>query len=273
MRFILHVGVHRTGSTLVQGVLWTVANSLTNSPLGYCGPKRLRVMDGFSQVPQNCGMDGAPKEEEAEMRHADVRAELADWLEKQDAAGKGTAILSEENIIGTIGTNLSAGRPYPNIDKRLAAYRRVLPRDPDVIAFGLRSYGPWWTSEWNYIKGAGHSVPKKTELRDKVMGDFRGWPEMVTSIRNAFPEAELWAWQQEHLPEQTSLVIETLTGTDSKGLKYPEKQINSSAARGSTQQVFQDAELELLNKAYKLDIQALRSPETKLLWLSHEDFE
>ena len=267
MRFVLHIGAHRTGSTLIQGALWTAAHKNAAAKCAYWGPHRLRKMEEFPRVTEHCNEAGQATSLKAVNRHTKVRRNISKWFDEQDAKGTKTVVVSEENIIGTMERNMREGRMYPAIEARLAAYAAVFPQKPSMIGMGVRSYASWWTSSFNYTHGGGHEVPDPVTLRNAVMDDFHGWTEVVASVRRSFPDSKLVLWQQESLNDVSEDIVATLSGAPRKGLDVAKKQVNTAASRGSDITLFSPDDIETLDAAYARDIAALQQPIDGVRWL------
>jgi len=267
LRFVLHIGAHRTGSTLIQGALWTAAHKNAAAKCAYWGPHRLRKMQEFPRVTEQCNEAGQATTVTAVNRHTKVRRNFARWFEEQEAKGIKTVVVSEENIIGTMERNMREGRMYPTIEARLAAYAQVFPQKPSMIGLGLRSYASWWTSSFNYIHGGGREVPDPAKLRDDALKMVFGWRDVVASVRRSFPDSKLVLWQQESLNDVSEEIVATLSGAPRKGLAVNKKQVNTAASRGSDIAVFTQEDIAVLDDAYARDIADLQRPVTGIKWL------
>ncbi|WP_147125610.1 hypothetical protein [Shimia ponticola] len=268
MRFVLHIGAHRTGSTLIQGALWTAAHKNAAAKCAYWGPHRLRQMQEFPRVTEQCNEAGQATTVKAVNRHTKVRRNITRWFEEQEGKGTKTIIVSEENMIGTMERNMREGVIYPTIEARLAAYAQVFPQRPSMIGLGLRSYASWWTSSYNYIHGGGREVPDPAKLREDALRMVHGWPAVVASVRRSFPDSNLVLWQQECLNDVSERIVATLSGAPRKGLEVNKKQVNTAASRGSDVTLFTPEDIEALDAAYARDIEVLQRPEDGVRWLA-----
>lgn len=267
MRFVLHIGAHRTGSTLIQGALWTAAHKNAAAKCAYWGPHRLRQMQEFPRVSEQCNEAGQATTVTAVNRHTKVRRNFSRWFDEEEAKGTKTLVVSEENIIGTMERNMRDGVMYPTLEARLGAYAQVFPQKPSMIGLGLRSYASWWTSSFNYTNGGGREVPDPVMLRDRVVAGGPRWPEVVASVRRSFPNSIVLLWQQECLNDVSEDIVANLSGAPRKGLAVNKKQVNTAASRGSDVALFNDVDIQTLNASYARDIAALQAPLEGVRWL------
>lgn len=177
MDLILHLGAHRTGSTAFESMLVARQTALAGQGVAVWPNARVRRIAGFQEV----ASDGPSPDAAAALATA--------W------AGEGAdrLILCEENILGTMLGNLMAGALYPDLARQLANYRAILPVQPRRIGLGIRGHAGYWTSCLSFVARR-RWVPALADLAPQVAADPRGWVEVVSDLRAAFPAAEILVW-------------------------------------------------------------------------------
>lgn len=180
----LHLGAHRTGSTVFQRIFKRNHDRLAAAGVGYLGPGHLRETDYF-YLDEKAGFDAGARERFAADR---------------DAAGGMRLVLSEENILGSMRLNLQQRRFYPKVRSRLVAYAGLFGQAPARVGLALRGYAGYWGSAYSYLLPA-HNLPPFENLASDLAGTARGWLDVITDIRAVFPEAEIVVWRLEDMQD------------------------------------------------------------------------
>ena len=110
MDLILHLGAHRTGTTALQKVLQARRRLLKLSGVQVLGPSALRSTG---------------------------------WALPDRGAGISRAVLSDENLIGTMFGNFTSSALYPRAAVKLAELAERVWVAPHGMFFALRSYADY----------------------------------------------------------------------------------------------------------------------------------
>ncbi|PWE33703.1 hypothetical protein DDZ14_03275 [Maritimibacter sp. 55A14] len=188
LEVVLHIGAHRTGTTTLQHHLHLNRDNLTKNGIAVWGPERTRagLFTGLIRAP--APLSGAQALRGA-LSSARIRREIAALRE----AGHSHLLVSEENMIGDIRTNLAAGALYPQAAARLGALGAGFGADCTSVAVALRSYDSYWASAIAYAIRAGLPLPDAAGLA-RLAGARRGWRQVLRETAAAFPGARLVVW-------------------------------------------------------------------------------
>ena len=256
MRLILHIGAHRTASTLIERMLSALAAARPDLGLAVWRPADMRAIPGFKTVPGLFDSKGVPHSREAEDTFNAVRADMSARLDAAERAGVKTLLISEENICGGMRANFKRGRFYPAIGPRLVAFARVLGRTPVRVALGLREYGAVWNSAYGYLDRVENTLPAPREAAEMLMERPRGWPAVVAAMREAWPLSKLLVWRQEDLGAPAAAAA--LCDVDPELLIDPERQVNATgSAGGRATELFSPVERRKLARRYERHIATL----------------
>lgn len=187
MDIVLHIGAHRTATTTFQSYLRRHLPELARMGIGVWGPLRTRkgLLSGIRPDAPNLAAAGAH-----------LRAQL----QRRRAAGLGTLLISDENILGSVQANLKDRQLYAGLDARLGAYAQAFDGQVTRIVLSIRSLDAWWGSVAAYGIGRG-APPLSRKARHEIALSERSWQDVVTEVARAFPGAELRVQPFEGRPE------------------------------------------------------------------------
>ncbi|MGO4851316.1 hypothetical protein [Phaeovulum sp. W22_SRMD_FR3] len=234
MEIILHIGAHRTGSTALERCLSDNAEVLRAEGTAIWGPTRMRSLLNFDKA-MSLRAAMRAKDPEATAAWTTLRAAFAQELAAEADAGITKLLISEENMLGTMRSNLLEGRLYANARRNLAAYAALLPHKPVRIGIGIRDYAAYWLSAYAYVISRTHAapIPDLAELAPALADCRRSWTKVLASVSEVFPQAERFVWRVEELRgrplEVACQLIGRENGTD--GLRPLEKSVNASRLR------------------------------------------
>ena len=192
MELIVHLGVHRTGSTSFQASLSNNRGILQAEGIALWTPQVLRQMAGFSKTVMMVRGGQAPA----------LKTMLARECDQLQADGMRQLLISEENIIGTMEANLRRASLYPDAAERLQAYAEILPASPKRIAIGVRNLTDYWVSVYGYILNSAKAVPQPFDKLAPRLAQAGGWLPLIEAIRHAFPNTEIVVWPMEERAHQ-----------------------------------------------------------------------
>ncbi|KAB2886216.1 MAG: hypothetical protein F9K34_02930 [Albidovulum sp.] len=177
----VHLGVHRTGTTALQRLLQRHADRLAAAGIGYLGPATLRGEELAGDLRAWTKARAAG--------HAPVPSPLTAECGRLVAAGCTHVVISEENLPGTMGPNLSRAELYPNAEARLADLSAALPVAPARIFLTVRDYPGYWRSSHAHALLAGDDADFDASRFAGAAGN--SWMPLLCAIRATFPDARV----------------------------------------------------------------------------------
>ena len=192
MELIVHLGVHRTGSTSFQASLSNNRGILQAEGIALWTPQVLRQMAGFSKTVMMVRGGQAPA----------LKTMLARECDQLQADGMRQLLISEENIIGTMEANLRRASLYPDATERLQAYAQILPVAPKRIAIGVRNLIDYWVSVYGYVLDTAKALPQPFDKLAPRLAQAGGWLPLIETVRHVFPNAEIVVWPMEERAHQ-----------------------------------------------------------------------
>ncbi len=165
---VVHIGAHRTGTTSFQEFLRLNDRLFAESGIFALYPPRSR------------------------------QGEFGSIQTQHDRA-----ILSEENLIGTMENNVNYRALYPNVASNLKRGWPLLGQAGKVY-ISVRNYSDWWNSAIAFCITRGMKMPNQSVI-EEIAKSKRGWPEVIDDVRATFTKAEIvvreFSWKPEN-PKQ-----------------------------------------------------------------------
>lgn len=208
MEVILHIGMHRTGTTSFQALLRQNKAVLAARAMTVWGPDRTRngLFTGLIHNPEELTPDM--------IRRGDRAAGLIRIeMERSARSGQTRLLVSEENIAGSIRSNLRSSRLYPQIDGRLERIAGAFAGRVTRVGMAIRSYDGLWSSALAYGLMHGMPLPDQDRL-DRLVTQPRRWRDLVRSVHSAFSGAEVLVWPFERFGTRADAPLAILAGAD-----------------------------------------------------------
>ena len=266
MDLVLHIGAHRTGSTMVAQSLAATIATHPDCGVALWGPRRLRDIPGFQVATQRLDEDMEPINKTAAIGLDQLASLIARDVAKERDRGIHKLILSEENFIGGMRNNFQTGVFYPDVAHRLASFDSLLPMSPLRVALGVREYGAVWTSAYHYQPQSGRDVPDLARARATLMDHKRGWPEVANAARKVWPDAEVMMWQQEHLVSSGAQICAQIMGLRADQIVMPTGKVNARKLTTARPTVFSSEERKHLTHRYNRHLRRMQSA-GNILWV------
>ena len=206
MRVILHIGAHRCATTTFQHYLRANADRLAGQGVGVWLPPRTRRGLFSGIIPAKSSPDPITLAERARGR---IRLNLAKSAER----GVTTLIVSEENIVGTMGEISRLGQLYPAAGERVARYRDAFGDALTDVVLNLRSQHTFWPSVLAYGLGRGRALPGAA-LLGRIASAARGWREVAEDVACAAPGVRLHLLPFERYAGRPEAQFAEITGLD-----------------------------------------------------------
>lgn len=176
-RIVLHVGAHRTGTTLFQEYLRQRSEAAQHLGIFFRGIKVTR-----EELLRDVIYRDYPKPSPST---SDTTAALREHLSCKNRR----VLVSDENIIGTMENNFLKGALYPNPVEHISRISTLLPSF-DTLYISVRTYSDWWMSAFAHLVENDHIVFHRGTF-DEVFENKRGWFEVVQEIGEAYPMAKI----------------------------------------------------------------------------------
>ena len=182
-RIIVHLGAHRTGTTLFQEYLFKVSDQAEKNGFDLIGINQTRggMLEGLFRGVTDTSLE--------QQRLAEENATKLLKKFERTKAEKRHLVLSDENIIGTMEENLRQGTMYPSITKRIRRFK--LPfREVDRFYLSIRNTSDWWASCIFFLVGRGVQLPKEHEV-ERIAQSKRGWKDIIKCIWEEYPDVPI----------------------------------------------------------------------------------
>ncbi len=237
MDITLHLGAHRSASTVFQNYMSENRHELANRGIGYWGPQHTRsgLLRGVVAVP------GAIAEPTAQFRRA--RGRIALNLKQVEGRGLRQLIISDENMIGAPRRNLRESKLYGAIGQRLARYGEAFDGRIARVVLSIRSQDRWWSSVAAFSVGRGHRVPTKDDL-DRLVTTNRHWRDVITDLACALPGAALIVLPYETWGGVPEKKLTLMTGLANPPMTYAREWLNRAPGLAQLRQVLRDRGLK-----------------------------
>lgn len=183
MDVILHVGAHRCATTTFQHYLRRNSERLNTDGIGVWEPRRTRngLFHGILPGPQ------------ADVRGSRyrrgvgrVRVNLALAAERFR-----NLIVSDENMLGTMGQNQRSASLYGAAGDRMARFFPAFEGHVSDVILNIRSQETYWASVFGYGLMRGRPMPEP-EMLERLSHDQRSWRDVITDLACALPGVRLW---------------------------------------------------------------------------------
>lgn len=202
----IHLGAHRTASTLFQNWMGRNTVALLQADVGFWGPRRTRngLFAGLLR-PVTDPSDGDRKASQRAVGR--VRMEL----NRAKMSGARDVVISDPSLIGALGPMLYENLLYPELHARLARFAPAIGGDTLRIGLGIRNYDTFWASALAETVQSGHDLRDSDGL-DMLVTQPRRWRHVIEDIVDVFPEAEVIVWSHEAWGSQPDAQLTALLG-------------------------------------------------------------
>ncbi len=225
LEVILHIGAHRTGTSSLQLALRQNRQNLMKNGVVFWGPRETRAGMFSGLLRHRRGLDLA-----REKRVARNRGLISIELQRLQARGVRTLVISEENIIGTMVENLRTGLLYPGLDRRLGPFFDVFRGHLVRVGMAIRPYGDYWASVLSYGLRSGR-VLADSEVLERLARLPRPWRRVVADVALAFPGIDITVWDFDRLIGRPQVQYRLLTAARRGWIAPMTQKANASPGR------------------------------------------
>lgn len=180
----------------------------------FVGPQRTRngFLTGVIKNP-----DHATAEDDRLARRSVGRMQIE--MAQMEGQSVRHLVISEENLIGSMGQNLSSCQLYDQAEARLRRLAPAFGDRPITIGLGVRSYASLWSSQIAFRIKSGSTLPREGKL-DRLATQPRRWRDIIGDVASVFPAARIVVWTFEAWADRPAQLTAALTGmpqpTDAK---------------------------------------------------------
>ena len=206
-KVIVHLGAHRTATTLLQQTLAEHAEQLLSDGLDLLVPPKTRrqVFDGLIKRPST-------RSTEDEETAAHSARKLRNRFRKFQQDKELSLFVSEENILGTMRECRDSCTKYPELRERLSPYAEAFSHVDELI-LGIRNSHHWWCSVLAYTVGEYASLPTQPEI-DQIVASKRTWSDVISDIQSCFPDTKLTVREHPYNPNRIGPDLADQTGIE-----------------------------------------------------------
>ena len=204
MDITLHIGPHRTGTTCFQNYMQRAQDALSEDGVAFWGPQQTR--DGVF-----AGVYSRIKDRRGAGDNTRFDQDLQERLDAAREAGVRHLVVSEENMMGSIGQNVRHKVLYKDVGKRVAHFAQAFGDEVTSIVISPRSLDVFWCSSLAYAVSNGLTAPDAAQSA-AIARSFRGWRHVVADIASAVPEVELKVLPFDEFAGRPDRFLEVATG-------------------------------------------------------------
>jgi hypothetical protein len=197
MKLHVHVGVHKTATTYLQGRLASNGPKLNSAGIGVMplGPFRQFFTRNLMKYPAET-------------------FRIENHVEKFFPGGVPAKIhgliLSDENLIGLCNGLVSTGKAYQRADIRLSHLKRLLAGHRITMFMAVRSYDTFTSSAYCEAMRHTEQFSSFDSFRARLDLEALRWPTLVRFFSEALKPAEIKLWRFEDFREQSDRVCREL---------------------------------------------------------------
>lgn len=184
MDVTLHLGTHRTGSTTFQSYMARHSNTFQTRGRSFWGPKRTRG-GLFAGLQPNMKLSSGRRKLQ---KRAQGRVHM--HLDLAAKAGITNLLISDENMIGSVRSNLRKRSLYPAIGERLARIAPALEGHSIRVMLNIRAQDLFWASSAACGVARGHPMLQGLAF-DEITENTRTWRDVIQDLSCALPDAEI----------------------------------------------------------------------------------
>lgn len=204
MDVILHLGAHRTGSTTFQSYMTRNTTALRERGVVFWGPERTRA-GLFAGIQPNGGVSIG--------RNTQTRAygRIQMQLDKAAKSGVKTLIVSDENMIGSVRSNLRTRSLYPAIGERISRYAPAFGGRLNRVVLNTRAQDLYWASCAAYGVSRGHPMLRAIAF-EAMTANGRSWRDVIADLSCAVSGADISVLPFERFSGRPDTLLRCMAG-------------------------------------------------------------
>jgi hypothetical protein len=197
LKIHLHVGVHKTATTFIQGRLKGNLSKLNRAGIGFMPVLAFR----------NTYVKNLMKIDPTKFRLEDHMDEFFPRGVPEKVRG---IIISDENLLGLCGAMLNSGKIYAGVRMRLAHLRKLLAGHEVTLFCAVRRYDTFLASA--YCEGLRTNVRYITfeDFSSRVNWKAISWLTMLQKFENGLKPDDVRYWRYEQFRPNAEMVLQEL---------------------------------------------------------------
>jgi hypothetical protein len=134
-------------------------------------------------------------------------------LDKAAKSGVKTLIVSDENMIGSVRSNLRSRSLYPAIGERMARFAPAFDGAITRVVFSTRAQDLYWASCAAYGVARGHPMLRKVAF-DAMTASARTWHDVIADLSCAIDGADIAVLPFERFAGRPDATLHAISGRD-----------------------------------------------------------
>jgi hypothetical protein len=219
MKLHVHVGVHKTATTYLQGLFTKNKRSLNRAGVGAMALGQFRPFFTRNLMQHRVG----------EFRIEHHLDKFFEGGAPDDVRG---LILSDENLIGLCNDLIATGKAYQRAEPRLERARGLLAGHQVTLFMAIRSYDDFTASA--YCEAMRHTQQFATfdSFRARFDLETLRWPKLIRRLQAALKPADVKIWRFEDFRGHEDSVLKAIAFGADAGAKTEEAKVERPSFSG-----------------------------------------
>jgi hypothetical protein len=228
-RCVLHIGSHRTGTTLLQEFMYRRRLTAEKHKIRFIEIDECRSHGLLSGIVFDRSTSAIHNEVAMSRLHKNLSDSLSNgWR----------VFLSEENISGTMEDNACNASLYPDFRAKLRRLGGSLSLF-DTVYLSIRPYPDWWMSCLSYLWQRDFRINEYSNFSEQVLDSPRSWYDLVLEICEELPHAKIVVREFDYFISNPKRQIRDVTQwPEIKLIQNIPHKVSNASSKG-TQQVLQ----------------------------------
>lgn len=197
----LHLGAHKTATTYIQTELSRNARTLAANGIAYIPMREFRSWRR-SLLRFGARLSAGPS-------HVKFDRRLRKWNPERSP----TCIISDENMIGTCGGIVSAGKLYPQLRTKLGTVAGMLSEHKLRLFISIRCYASFYAAAYCEALRYGNGCSAEV-FKQRLDPASRRWRDVLAEIADLFPASSIVVWPYETFRQSQAEIFDALAGKE-----------------------------------------------------------
>jgi len=145
-------------------------------------------------------------------------------------------LISDENILGTAISYPNGVEMYPNCERRLRSFARIIGTAPERVHVTIRDYSTFLVSAYAMSAIYGKDTPSFSKIEQPLLAQNWRWSKILSDLQTTFPKSQITFSTYEKHPVLAALVALLEPEIHATDLSTPARTINSSPTVEAIQQ-------------------------------------
>lgn len=177
---VLHLGMHRTGTTLFQEFMYVRRDAAAKHKIKFIEIDECRSHGFLSGITYSAKVTDVKQRPDFR-----VKAELENY-----ALNGWRVVVSDENISGSMEDCVINRKLYPNFSTKVCRLGASVDFF-DTVYISIRPEDDWWLSCLAFLRQRDFRVSNYEMLASSVVNSKRTWVDLVDEIIEIFPNAKI----------------------------------------------------------------------------------